>query len=431
MYISTESMQNNNIKSKFTVEYIFRWCDRVNNNIVIIGGSIAAISAIKAIREVESESRIHLFQDEKFYPYNRIKLTKNLFGNLDEKDVLLQKMEWYGANKVDLYLNNKIISINVDEQECISSDGSRIHYDKLLLSTGSTNLKPTIEGIDKKDVYTIRHLEDAWNLRKIIKSNAEVVNIGGGIQGLETTWELNQQGKKVSIAEIQSRLMPRQLDQRSSEILKHVIESFNIKVLLNTQIEKIIGNDSVEGILTSGGNIIDCNILGYSVGTRPNIEILEQTSVEKNKGIIVNDRMQTNVKDIYAAGDVAEFHGKIAGLWNIAIEQGKTAGYNMAGKDTIYKKIVPVTTLNAFGISLFSMGNVDEAQCDQTLVDDNSSNTSYKRIFISDNKIGGAIVIGDTRKSPVLKTAIEGQTPLNDFGISNISVEDLLNKLKK
>ena len=403
----------------------------MSNNIVIIGGSIAAISAIKAIREVESESRIHLFQDEKLYPYNRIKLTKNLFGNLDEKDVLLQKIEWYGANKVDLYLNNKIVRINVEEQECIASSGSKIQYDKLLLSTGSTNFKPAIEGIDKENVYTIRHLEDAWNLRDIIENNAVVVNIGGGIQGLETTWELNKQGKMVSIVEIQSRLMPRQLDQRSSEILKYVIESFNIKVLLNTKIKKVIGNNSVEGVLTDGGNIIDCNILGYSVGTRSNIDILEHTSIESNKGIIVNNRMQTNVKNIYAAGDVAEFDDKVPGLWNIAIEQGKTAGYNIAGKDTIYKNIVPVTTLNAFGISLFSMGNVDETKCDETLVDDNSSNTSHKRIFISGNKIVGASVIGDTKRSPVLKSAIENQTPLNDFHIPNISIEDLLNKLKK
>ena len=274
-------------------------------------------------------------------------------------------------------------------------------------------------------------MDYAWNLRNIINSNAVVVNIGGGIQGLETTWELNRQGKRVSVAEIQSRLMPRQLDSRSSEILKHAIESFNIKVLLNTQIEKVIGNGSVEGILTNDGNIIDCNILGYSVGTRPNIDILEHTSIEKNKGVIVNNRMQTNVKSIYAAGDVAEFDGKVAGLWNIAIEQGKTAGYNMAGKDTIYKNIVPVTTLNAFGISLFSMGEVDENKCNQTLVDDNLSNTAYKRIFINDNKVVGAIVIGDTKKSPVLKSAIEAQTPLNDFAISNISAEDLLNSLKK
>jgi nitrite reductase (NADH) large subunit len=402
----------------------------VSNNIIIIGGGIAAVSAIKAIREVESESTIQLFQDEKFYPYNRIKLTKSLFGKLEEKDILLQKIEWYETNKVEIHLNKKIIEINVEGQEIIASDGRRFKYDKLLLATGSTNFKPTIEGIDKKNVYTIRHLEDAWDLRNIITSDAIVMNIGGGIQGLETTWELNQQGKEVYVAEIQSRLMPRQLDERASEILKHVIESFNIKILLNTEIKKIIGSDNVEGILTNEGNIIDCSILVYSVGTRPNIDILEHTSVEKNKGVMVNNRMQTNLKNIYAAGDAAEFQGRVTGLWNIAIEQGKTAGYNIADKDTIYKDIVPVTTLNAFGISLFSMGNVDETQCDSNLIEDNLSNISYKRIFIRNNKVVGAIVIGDTKKSPLLKAAIEKQTPLNSFDIHNISVEDLLNNLK-
>lgn len=402
----------------------------MSNNIIIIGGGIAAVSAIKAIREVESESTIQLFQDEKFYPYNRIKLTKSLFGKLEEKDILLQKIEWYETNKVEIHLNKKIIEINVEGQEIIASDGRRFKYDKLLLATGSTNFKPTIEGIDKKNVYTIRHLEDAWDLRNIITSDAIVMNIGGGIQGLETTWELNQQGKEVYVAEIQSRLMPRQLDERASEILKHVIESFNIKILLNTEIKKIIGSDSVKGTLTNEGNIIDCSILVYSVGTRPNIDILEHTSVERNKGVIVNNRMQTNLENIYAAGDAAEFQGRVTGLWNIAIEQGKTAGYNIADKDTIYRDIVPVTTLNAFGISLFSMGNVDETQCDSNLIEDNLSDISYKRIFIRNNKVVGAIVIGDTKKSPILKAAIEKQTPLNSFDINNISVEDLLNNLK-
>jgi nitrite reductase (NADH) large subunit len=121
----------------------------------------------------------------------------------------------------------------------------------------------------------------------------------------------------------------------------------------------------------------------------------------------------------------------VFGLWNIAIEQGKTAGYNIMDKEMTYKEVAPVTTLNAFGISLFSMGNTKEVESDKTLIEDNFDNKTYKRIFIKDNKIIGAIVIGDTKKSPILKTAIEGEVSLEQIDLLNISVEELLASLKK
>ena len=138
--------------------------------------------------------------------------------------------------------------------------------------------------------------------------------------------------------------------------------------------------------------------------------------------------MQTNIENIYAAGDIAEFDNKIIGLWNIAIEQGKVAGYNIAGKETIYEEITPVTTLNAFGISLFSMGCIDEVESTKVLIDKDDNRKIYKKIFMKNNKVIGAIIIGDLKRSPLLKSAIEKGTTLN-VDLSNISVDKLLDKL--
>jgi nitrite reductase (NADH) large subunit len=168
----------------------------------------------------------------------------------------------------------------------------------------------------------------------------------------------------------------------------------------------------------------------YSVGIRANKELLEGTPVKTNLGVLVNDRMETNIENIYAAGDVAEFNGRIGGLWNIAVEQGKTAGYNIAGREAAYIGLVTVTMMNAFNASLFSAGDIDENSCDKTLTDENPDKISYKRIFVRDNKIAGAIVIGDTRYSTLLKAAIENETVFSDMDLSNISVSDLLDKLK-
>jgi len=396
----------------------------LNDRIIIIGGGIAGISAIKAIRETDSTTEIHMISNEKFYPYNRLRLTKGLFGNLSSEDILLQKKEWYEINKVNLHIDKEVTWIDVKEHEVILNDGDKLNFSKLLLASGAYNFTPPIEGIEKENVYTIRHLEDAWAVKEVVGAKKKPLIIGGGIQGLETAWELNQHGEEVAIAEIQSRLMPMQLDIRASQILRNIIEGYNIKVYLEMQVYKILGGNEVTGVSGENGLQISCDMVVYNAGIRPNINFLKDTPIQYNKGVIVNNKMETSVEDIYAAGDVVEFGGRTFGLWNIAIEQGKAAGYNMVGMDMVYKNIVPVTTLNAFGISLFSMGNVDEDKCHYSLIEESEYDKSYKRIFIHDSKIVGAIVIGDTKKSPILKSAIENQTLIDKFDLYKVFVKD-------
>jgi nitrite reductase (NADH) large subunit len=350
--------------------------------------------------------------------------------NIEEDKILLQKKEWYKLNNVNLYLNKEVIGIDTDKSEVIIDDGSRFGYDKLLLANGSSNFTPNLDGIEKENVYTIRKLNNIQDIKENISDKKTILNIGGGIQGLETAWTLQQHGKNVIVAEFHDRLMPRQLDTRASKILQDAIENVKIKVLLNTQIQRITGEDSVNSVITNDGSTIDCDMVIYSVGVRPNKKLLENTFIKTNLGVVVDEKMQTNIENIYAAGDVAELDGRVGGLWNIAIEQGKIAGYNIVGKDKVYNGVVPVTTLNAFNISLFSIGDVNEENCSQTIIDESSDEITYKRIFIKDNKIVGAILIGDVKYSTLLKGVIEKGTELINIDLSNISVNELIIKLK-
>jgi len=400
------------------------------NNIVIIGGGVAAVSAVKAIREIDSDTKIFIFQNEKYYPYYRIKLTKGLLDNLEEDKILIQKKDWYELNNVVLNLDSEVVGIDAIKDEIILADGNRFGYTKLLLANGSKNFIPPIDGIDKENVYTIRKLDNIREIQDNIDDKKTILNVGGGIQGIETCWSLNKHGKNAIIAEVQERLMPRQLDKRASEILKTAIEAFKTKVQLNTQIVKILGEKKVEGIQTRDGESIDCDMVIFSVGIRANKELIENTEVKTNIGVIVNERMETNIKNVYAAGDVAELNGRIVGLWSIAIEQGKTAGYNIAGRDVAYTAAVPVTILNAYNIALFSMGEVDESLCDNTIMEESPDGLSYKRLFIKDNKIIGAIVIGDNKYSTILKNSIEKKNIFTDIDLSTVGVNDLLAKIK-
>ena len=401
------------------------------NRIIIIGNGIAGITALKAIREVDKDSEIFIFGEEKFYPYNRIKLSKNLFDELSEGSILLQKKDWYDENKINIYIGKQVTKINVENKEVVLCDESVFKYDKLLLANGARNNKPPIDGIEKEGVFSLRTLQDAWDIKNQIEKGENAINIGGGIQGLETTWNLQQHGIKVSIIEIQSRLMPNQLDERASQILQEAVQEFGINIYLNTRVDKIVSSNAVEGVVTNSGEFLPCQKVIYSAGIKPNIEIVQDTPVKYGKGIIVNEKMETNIDNVYAAGDVAELDNFVAGLWNISIGHGKVAGYNIAGKDILYKNIVPVTTLNAFGISLFSMGCIDETKSTKILIDEDIKIKEYKKIFIKNNKIMGAIMIGDTKKSPLLKSAIEKETSLEEVDLSNISVDELLDKFKR
>jgi nitrite reductase (NADH) large subunit len=398
--------------------------------IVIVGTGIASVTAIKAIRESDFDSEIYLIGQEKFYPYNRIRLSKGIFDVLEENNILLQKKEWYEQNKVKIFINTKVMKINTESFELILCDGCKVRYDKLLIATGSSNNIPPIDGIGKEGVYTLRGLNDALNIKDSLSVSERVIVIGGGIQGLEIAFILHQHGKKVTIVELQSRLMPRQLDHKASGILKNIVQSYGIEILTNTGVKKITGDAKVTGILIDDEVELKCNTVIYSTGIKPNKELIENSKVQAERGIVVNNKMQTNIENIYAAGDIAQFDNQIIGLWNIAIAQGKVAGYNIARKETLYEKITPVTTLNAFGISLFSMGCIDESESTNILTDEDINLKGYKKIFIKDNSVIGAIVIGDMKRSPILKSAIEKGISLTDVDLSIISVDELLDRLK-
>ncbi|MBB6218606.1 nitrite reductase (NADH) large subunit [Anaerosolibacter carboniphilus] len=401
------------------------------DKIIIIGNGIAAITAIKSIREIDQEIEIHLFGEEPFYPYNRVRLSKGLLGSLEEEKILIQKKEWYEVNNVKLYTDIKVVSIDVNNKSIRTSKGDRFDYSKLLIATGAHNFKPPIPGIDKSGVYTLRTLKDAWNIKEKVKDKQEILNIGGGIQGLETAWILSQMGKKVSLIELLPRLMPRQLDEQASRILEKAVRSHGIEVMLDTQVNEILGEDKVEGIRTAQGQVIGGDMITYSIGIRPNIDFLKDTPIRFNKGVIVDKKMGTSIEGIYAAGDVAEYENEIYGLWNIAIGHGKVAGYNMVGKDEIYEHIVPVTTLSAFGLSLFSMGVIENSKATDVVLEDRSAENVYNKVYIHKNKIIGAIVIGDIRHSPALKTAIENEIDLNGIHFNTVSFHELIEIIKK
>ena len=401
----------------------------MKKNYVIIGSGIAAISAAKAIRDRDKHGHILIYGDEKNLPYLRIKLSKDLLKGLNDDKILLKKQQWYEENNIKFFRDTRVSKIDAENKLIMTSKGEEISYDKLLIATGSHNRKLPVIGSDKEGAFTLRSILDAKNIKDYLKDKNNVVHIGGGVQGIETAWTLHSKGKEVFIVESGKRLMSRLLDERAFLILKEKIEESGVKFICDAKVDEILGSHKVEAISINNNKVLPCDSVIYSIGMIPNTEIVKGTSIKINKGIIVNENMETSIKGIYAAGDVAEFKDNIEGLWIKATEQGGVAGANMAGEDVSYKTSVPVTVFNGFNISLFSMGDVNEGSYDNSIKEE--IDKKYIRVFIKDSKIVGAISIGDITISKTFKLFIEKEVSLEGIDLNTITIKELILELEK
>lgn len=398
--------------------------------IIIAGAGIACVSAVKAIRQRNKQIEIAVYGEESYYPYKRIRLTKDLASGIEEQNLLIEKQPWYEENQVNLYTNKKMVRIDPPNHRVFLSDGTIDEYTTLLLANGASNYVPPIKGIDKDNVFTLRNL---WDTRAILgqaERSKQVLVIGGGILGLEIAWSLTKLGKKVAVVEALPRLMPRQLDEKASAILQKIVESHGVDVHIGSQVKEITGDGEVTDFITDQNLRQLCDMVIHSTGICPNIQLVKDTGIQTNRGIIVNERMETNLPDIYAAGDVAEFQGMVPGLWNVASLQGEIAGSNMAGLKRTYEVPAVATVMNAFHYSMFAIGEAAENDADYLLTD-KSDETMYRKIALREGKITGAIFMGSIKELPALKRAIEGKTKFPEVYEKEMQLSDFLLLLKE
>lgn len=403
----------------------------MTKNYCIVGTGVAAVNAAKAIRDQDPEGNILVFGSEDSLPYNRIKLSKDLYGDLRSEKVLIKKEAWYQKQQIQTFPNTAIMQIDVEEHVLVTSACERISYDKLLICTGAKNRKLPLPGFDKQGVYTIRELHEAEAFKSYIEDKSNIVNIGGGIQGLETAWSIVKAGKKVTILEAAPRLMARQLDEKASSILKQKLEAAGVDVRLQAAVQQVVGEEAVAGIQVNESTI-SCDSVIYSIGVIPNLDLVANTAVTTRQGIIVNDYMETNIPDVYAAGDVTEWKGTVEGLWDRAMDQGKVAGKNMASQGTeVYRKSIPLTVFNAFDLALFSMGLVDESQCDTTLLEEDDATGKNTRLFIANQTLVGVISFESVIAAAPYKTVIESQVSLVGLDLQAMSIQEVMAVVKE
>lgn len=382
---------------------------------LIIGNGVSGYYAADSIRKRNSEAEIHLISSEKILTYYRPQLSDYLSSEIADKRFFVASEQWYDKNNVKVTLGVRAENIDKDRKIVTLDNGTELSYDKLILSTGASNFLPPVKGFEKKGVYVLRDVEDAKNIKEEMKHAKNAVVVGGGLLGLEAAWEMKKAGMKVSVVELVSNLLSLQLDEEGSAIFERTVSEAGIDALTNESADEVLGEGSVTGIKLKSGKVIPADIVLFSVGIRPNKNLAEKAGIEVNKGILVNDKMETNIPDIYACGDNAELKGKIHGSWPAASEMGKAAGANAAGEETNFKDFVNSVVFNAINTQLFTAGDIHpESGNVEVLSAGNPEKKIYKKLFFKDKKLVGGILLNDTKKSVKLLKSIQGGKSMVD-----------------
>jgi len=364
-------------------------------NYLIIGNGVAGTTAAENIRKADKKGNITIMTGEDLPFYHRIRLTEYISGEIAEDDLVARKKEWYGNQNINLELMTRITRAEHQEKVIITEDNRTLSYDRLLIATGSHSFIPPIKGSEKRGVFALRTIKDARDISAYAGKIEDVVLIGGGLLGLEAGNALRKLGKSVTVVEFFPRLLPRQLDVDGAKRLRGIMEEMGFSFRLDAKTEAITGVNQVEGVLLEDGEALSSEMVIISAGVRPNMELAKDLGLDHDKGIKVDEHLQTNRAHIYAAGDVAEFKGMVYGIWPAAMEQGKIAGKNMAGGDIVYGGTVMANTLKVVGVDLASAGNIDaENEFESQVFTDEKI---YKKIVIEDHRITGCIMLGDTK----------------------------------
>ncbi len=365
--------------------------------LVVVGNGMAGVACVDQILKYRHGFDITIFGEETHVNYNRIMLSSVLAGEKSFDDIVLNDIDWYQRNKIRTRLGVRIKQIAVNRRVVADTDGGEVEFDNLILATGSRAFIPPIPGVDKKNVFVFRTLDDTRALLARAVPGLRAVVIGGGLLGLEAARGLQVQGCNVTVVHLPGTLMERQLDATGGLYLRKRIEDLGVKVLLGCRTESILGNGHVEGLRFNSGENIDAELVVIATGIQPNVELAREAGLMVNRGIIVDDYMETSEPGIYAVGECTEHRGQVFGLVAPLYEQGQVLAATITGnRGPEFTGSVPATRLKIMGVDVFSAGSVHEAEPGvESLKFEDPAQGVYRKVVLKDGRVHGVVLVGD------------------------------------
>ena len=382
---------------------------------IIVGNGVAGNSAAESIRKSDPLGKITMFTREAYHFYYVPALSEFLSGEKLVKDFTIHNENWYEKNRIDLHLRTEVCEILAPERTLVTKSGDRFRYDKLLLACGGNSFVPPIPGSGCAGIFTLRSIADAVAIQERAKQCGKAVVIGGGLLGLEAGNGLRKMGLEVSVVEFFPRLLPRQTDAVAAGILQSQMEGMGFHFYLGAKTREIVPEKNGLWVCLEGEQKLFAEIVLISAGVRPELTLKRSLNLQIDKGLQVDDRMRTGIQDIYAAGDIVEHRGRFYGIWPAAMEQGRVAGANMAGKETEYRGTMPSNSLKVLGTDLLAAGEIDAEGRMESIVTRNQAKRTYRKLVLNDRVIIGAILLGNMHGKDEIQTAIRTQKNISSL----------------
>ncbi|MCK5395289.1 MAG: nitrite reductase large subunit NirB [Gammaproteobacteria bacterium] len=395
----------------------------MKEKLVLIGNGMAGMRALEELFKHNTSDEkgsdqydITVIGAEPHPNYNRIMLSPVLAGEQTIDDIILNSLEWYEENDIELVTGDAAAEISRVKKSVITESGKEFPYDRLLIATGSNPFIIPIPGADKEGVLGFRDIHDVDTMVQASKDYNKAVVIGGGLLGLEAANGLMKQGMDVMVVHLLDSLMERQLDKPASALLKASLEKRGMTFMMEASTAEIIGDKRVSGLRFTDGTIVAAELVVMAVGIRPNFELAQKAGIHCERGIVVNDTMQTFDPTIYAVGECVQHRNECYGLVAPLFEQAKVAANHLARVgSTRYIGSMTSTKLKVTGIDLFSAGEFNEEEGDEVLQMQDVASGVYKKLVLKDNVIKGAVMFGDTMDGTWYFSLMRDATNVADF----------------
>lgn len=369
----------------------------MSESLVIVGNGMAAARLVDELARVAlGRYAIAVIGDEPRLAYNRVLLSSVLAGETASHEIELRPANWWRDRGVTLKYGCAVSEIDVGRRELKIAGEESVGFSKLVLATGSSPLRLNVPGAGLSGVSSFRDSRDVDLLLALAAAKKRVVVIGGGLLGLEAAYGLAKAGAPVTLLHLMDRLMERQLDAPAAALLKSLVEKKGIDVLLNANTARILGQSRAEAVELADGRQIDADAVIFAAGIRPNVALAKEAGIPVNRGIIVDDRLQTGAGDIFALGECAEHRGICYGLVEPAYEQAKALAQHLAGRSAAYQGSVVATNLKVSGVNVFSAGDFLGTDRSEAIVFSDVRRGTYRKLVIDDGRLAGAVLVGDT-----------------------------------
>ena len=377
---------------------------------VVIGNGVAAVGCIEGIRSVDKDSKITVVSEENYPVYCRPLISYYLENKTDPERMNYRGADFYEKMGCDVFYGKKVIQINTDSKNVVLDDGAKLPYTEVCVATGSAPFVPPFEGLDTVEKkFSFMTLDDTFTLEKAIDKDSNVLIVGAGLIGLKCAEGLHGRVASITVCDLADRVLSSILDTDCAAIVQKHLEVNGIQFMLGDTAVQFENNLAH----MKSGKTVKFDTLVLAVGVRANTALLKEIGGNVNRGILINDRMESSIANIYAAGDCTEGNDissgqkRVLALLPNAYMQGHTAGVNMAGGNDVFDKAIPMNSIGFFGLHIMTAGTYEGEMYEE------KTDGTLKRLFTKDGLLKGFILIGKTERAGIYTSLIREKTPLN------------------